>query len=143
MCALSILKNGSDRAVLYFIDMGKAGNIKKNKNIMRLENSQGYLGSRFSKEVENRLFNSCDFFSQAIENADGVPYQLIFGNGTGEGQSLVVGDGIRQLLGITSGAFSEKVFQGMIEEIVPTRQGYPCRQGGVAEKIAERGNSEI
>jgi signal transduction histidine kinase len=140
VCALSILKNGSDRAVLYFIDMGKAGNIKKIKNIMRLENSQGYLGSRFSKEVENHLFNSCDFFSQAIENADGVPYQLVFGNGTGEGYCLNVGDGIRQLLGITSGEFSEKVFQGMIEEIIPLGKDIPAGREESRKKLL---NGEI
>ena len=119
MCALSIFQNGSDRAVLYFIDKVKSKNIKKIKIIMRPENSRGNTDSRFSKEVEDHLFNSGDFFSQVIENADGVPYQLIFGSGAGEGYCLNVGAGIKELLGITTGEFSEKLFQGMIEEIIP------------------------
>lgn len=140
MCALSIPKNGSDRVVLYFIDKVKARNIKKNKTIMRPENSPGYPGSRFSKEVEDHLFNSADFFSQVIENADGVPYQLIFGNAAGEGYCLNVGVGIRQLLGITTGEFSEKLFQGMIEEIIPLGGDIPADRPESRKKLL---NGEI
>ena len=98
---------------------------------MRLENSQDYTGSRFSKEVEDSLSIQV-ILRQAIENADGVPYQLIFGNGTGEGYYPECGEGIKQLLAYHSGEFSEKVFQGMIEEIIPLGQRYSCRQGRVA-----------
>jgi len=139
MCALSIPQNGSDRVVFYFIDKVKARNIKKNKTIMRPENSRGYPGSRFSKEVEDHLFNSADFFSQVIENADGVPYQLIFGNAAGEGYCLNVGVGIKQLLGITTGEFSEKLFQGMIEEIIPLGEDIPADRAESRKKLMNGG----
>ena len=52
---------------------------------MRPENSPGNLGSRFNKEVDDQLLNSGEFLYQVIENAEGVPYQLIFGKGVGTG----------------------------------------------------------
>jgi signal transduction histidine kinase len=106
---------------------------------MRLENSQGYASSRFSKEVENSLFKSCDLFSQVIENSDGVPYQLMCGNGAGDGYFLNVGEGIRQLLGVTSGEFSEKVFQGMIEEIIPLGKDIPADREESLKKLMNGG----
>jgi signal transduction histidine kinase len=139
MCALSILQNRSDRAVLYYIDKVKARNIKKNKIIMKPENFRGYPASRFSKEVEDHLFNSGDFFNQVIENADGVPYQLIFGNGAGEGYSMTVGVGIKQLLGITTGEFSEELFQGMIEEIIPLGKDIPADRSESHKKLMNGG----
>ncbi len=73
-------------------------------------------------EVGELERSGVDFF-QAIENADGVPFQLIFGPVIGEGFYLNMGSGINQLLGIKPEDFTEKVFNNMIEEIVPLQEG--------------------
>ena len=52
---------------------------------MRTEASPDYLNAHVNKEVEEQFNISADLLSQAIENADGVPYQLIFGTGIGDG----------------------------------------------------------
>lgn len=106
---------------------------------MRPENSPDDLSCRFSKEVEDQLYSSGDFFCQVIENAAGVPYQLIFGKGIGEGYYLNVGDGIKQLLGINSGEFTEQLFQGMIEEIIPLSEDIPKDRVESREKFINRG----
>lgn len=49
---------------------------------------------------EEKSSGTTDFFFQAIENADGVPFQLIFGSRIGEGYYLNIGYGIKDLLGI-------------------------------------------
>ena len=86
---------------------------------MRAAKSPDNLSYRISKDAEKQFINSGGFYCQAIENADGVPFQLIFGPRTGEGYYLNVGRGIRQLLGISPEEFTEKVFHEMIDEIVP------------------------
>jgi signal transduction histidine kinase len=119
--------------------MVKARSVKKKRTIMRPENSPDDLSCRFSKEVEDQLYSSGDFFCQVIENAAGVPYQLIFGKGIGEGYYLNVGDGIKQLLGINSGEFTEQLFQGMIEEIIPLSEDIPKDRVESREKFINRG----
>jgi|GEM_PF-738910 Signal transduction histidine kinase len=119
MCALLILQNRIGRVVLYSIDTVKAKKLIKNKIIMRPVTSPDYLSCRISKEVEEQFNNSGDFFYQAIENADGVPYQLVFGPGIGEGYYLNVGYGIKQLFGVAPVEFTEDLFQRMIEEVIP------------------------
>lgn len=74
---------------------------------------RGFKGSKAS------VITSGDKLSEAIENADGVPFQLIFGQEPGEGYYVNVGGGFRQLLGIESGDLTEELFIGMIEEVVP------------------------
>ena len=75
-------------------------------------------------EVGELEKSGVDYF-QAIENADGVPFQLIFGPVIGEGFYLNMGSGINQLLGIKPEDFSEKVYTSMIEEIIPQTEGIP------------------
>ncbi|HKK41101.1 MAG TPA: ATP-binding protein [Bacteroidales bacterium] len=75
-------------------------------------------------EVVELERSGVDFF-QAIENADGVPFQLIFGPVIGEGFYLNMGSGINQLLGIKPEDFTEKVFNNMIEEIIPLSDDLP------------------
>jgi signal transduction histidine kinase len=139
MCALSISKNRSGRVVFYFIETVKARNVKKNGAIMRSENSPDNMGSRFNKEVDDQLLNSGEFLYQVIENADCVPYQLIFGKRVGEGYFLNVGDGLKQLLGLTSGEFTEQLFQEMIEEIIPLCEDIPKDRAESREKFINRG----
>ena len=66
------------------------------------------------------------FFCQVIENAGGVPYQLIFGQQSGEGSILYTGSGIRELLGVEPEDLTEKVFEDMIEERIPLSEDIPA-----------------
>ena len=56
---------------------------------MRTETSPDYLNNHITKEMDEQINISGDLLSQAIENADGVPYQLTFGTGIGDGFFLV------------------------------------------------------
>ena len=79
----------------------------------------------FSKNREKQCINSGTLYCQAIENADGVPFQLIFGPGPGEGYYLNVGAGIRQLLGVSPEEFTEQCFHEMIDKMVPDSDDVP------------------
>ena len=98
MCALLILQNRIDRVVIYYNDMVKIRKQIKKNIIMRPETSPDDQSCRFCKEVDEQFYISGDLFSQAIENADGIPYQLIFGQGLGEGYYLNVGYRVKELL---------------------------------------------
>jgi signal transduction histidine kinase len=81
--------------------------------------------NRFGNTEDFRNFVSSDFFCQAIENADGVPFQLIFGPKIGEGYYLTIGSGIAQLLHISPQDFTEKRYYEMIKEIIPLSNDIP------------------
>jgi signal transduction histidine kinase len=135
MCALLIPNDGIDRVVLYFIDIVKVRKQKKNKIIMRTETSPDYQSFRFCKDVEDQFNTSGDFFSQAIENAGGFPYQLVFGPKIGKGYYLNVGYGIKQFFGITPVEFTEELFQNMIQEAIPLAADISGDPAEVREKI--------
>src|SRR5512133_2080313 len=86
---------------------------------MRVEKSTANFSYRFNKEEENQIFSPENLYCQAIENADGVPYQLIFGTEPGDGYYLNVGSGIKQLLGLSPDEFTETRYNELIEEVVP------------------------
>jgi signal transduction histidine kinase len=113
----------------------KVKKTNKNKIFMRPANSPDYLNSRLGKDVEEQFNNSVDLFRQSIENADGVPYQLIFGNEIGEGQFINQGYGVRHLFGVAPSEFNENHFLGMIEKIVPVYEGIPENPAECREKI--------
>jgi len=138
MCALLILQNRIDRVVIYYNDMVKIRKQIKKNIIMRPETSPDDQSCRFCKEVDEQFYISGDLFSQAIENADGIPYQLIFGQGLGEGYYLNVGYRIKELLGITPGELTENLFQSMIEEVFPLYENIPGNPVVVREKIINR-----
>lgn len=73
--------------------------------------------------------------NEAIENADGVPFQLIFGQKPGEGYYVNVGAGFRQLLGIESGDLTERLFIEMIEEVIPINENIPVDIYNTREKF--------
>lgn len=104
---------------------------------MRTETSPNYQNNRSGKEVEEQFNISGDLFLQAIENADGVPYQLNFGIGLGEGNFLNVGYGIKELFGVMPGEFTEKLFQKMIQEIIPLKDDIPLNLTEAREKITD------
>ena len=107
---------------------------------MRPEISPEYPNNRFTKEVEEQFNFTADILYRAVENADGVPYQLIFGADMGDGLFLNPGYGIKQLFDIIPGEFTEKLFQQMIEEIIPAFEGIPVDSSQARIKII---NGEI
>lgn len=135
MCALLVLQNMTGRVVLYFIEGVNVRKLKKNTVTMRSGISPDYQGCQFTNEVEKQFNNSGDFLCRAIENADGVPYQLVFGPAIGEGYYLNVGFGIKQLFGITPVEFTEELYHRMIEEIIPSNEDIPRNPVELREKI--------
>jgi signal transduction histidine kinase len=94
-------------------------NYRKYTSIMRDSKSPGDLNFRMKKSNDEQYINSGDLYCNAIENADGVPFQLIFGQQPGDGYYVNVGRGIQKLLGVSPEEFTEKMFNGMIEKIIP------------------------
>lgn len=92
------------------------------------------------KGSEMHLLKSENQYCEAIENADGVPFQLIFGSEIGEGYYLNVGEGVQQLLGIEPGRLTEKLYLSMVEEIVPLYDHIPADLAESREKFI---NGEI
>jgi signal transduction histidine kinase len=86
---------------------------------MRTDKSPDDHGCNQWKDMEGQFINSGELYCQSIENADGVPFQLIFGPQIGEGYYPNMGSGIIDLLGIPPEDFSEKRFHKMIDKIVP------------------------
>jgi signal transduction histidine kinase len=135
---LSILQNRIGRVVLYYTDDVKVRKLIKKNKIMRSETSPDFLNSRYNKDVEEQFSNSGEFYNQAVENADGVPYHLIFGPALGEGHYENVGEGIRILLGISPGSFTERLFLQMIEEVIPLLPDIPRNPVELREKIIRK-----
>jgi signal transduction histidine kinase len=93
--------------------------------IMSASKSSDDLNFRMRKSIEELSINSGDLYCNAIENADGVPFQLIFGQQPGDGYYVNVGRGIQKLLGVSSEELTEKIFIGMIEKIIPLDKNIP------------------
>lgn len=92
----------------------------------RVNKSLNDTGTHFSNSEMKKPGGTTDFFFQAIENADGVPFQLIFGPRIGDGYYLNVGIGIIKLLGIPPEDFTEKMFYEMIEKVIPLSVDIPA-----------------
>jgi len=93
---------------------------------MTITKSQYDHGYHFSGSEEGKISDTGTFDFLVSENADGVPFQLIFGQQIGEGIYLNTGAGVKQLLGISPEDFTEKIFHDMIEEIVPLSDDIPA-----------------
>ena len=135
MYTLPIPQKGIDRVVQYFFYSVKEKKTNTNAINMKPETSPEFSNSRLVKEVEEQFNMSGDLLCKAIENADGVPYQLIFGPGIGEGYFLNPGYGIKQLFGVMPVEFTEKLFQLMIEEINPLIEDIPADPVEARKKI--------
>jgi signal transduction histidine kinase len=79
-------------------------------------------------------------FFKVIENAGGVPFQLLFGQNIGDGQYLKIGEGIHDLLGIQPEDFTEKLFNEMILEVHPLTPDLPTDSREARKKFL---NGEI
>jgi signal transduction histidine kinase len=88
----------------------------------KLQYNSGYQAG----DNEVRSQDPGDFFYRVIENAGLVPFRLIFGEQPGEGSYSDVGAAITELLGVAPGDFTEKVFESIIEKIVPLSEDTPA-----------------
>jgi signal transduction histidine kinase len=93
------------------------------------------MGFHLSKEIEDQFSKTGDLYSRAIENVDGVPFQLIFGPQPGEGFYINVGENINKLLGIKPEEFTEKAYCEMIELIIPLSDDIPSDYSKTREKF--------
>ena len=93
---------------------------------MTVKKSLNDPGTHFSNSEVKKFAGTTDFFFHAIENADGVPFQLIFGPRIGEGYYLAMGSSLPDLLGIPPGDLTEKKYHEMIEEVVPLSYDIPA-----------------
>jgi signal transduction histidine kinase len=89
----------------------------------------------FGREPVEIFTNSSSHFLEAIENADGVPYHLIFGPNIGEGYYLNLGEGIKQLMDIVPEKFTEELYHKMIEEIIPLSDDIPLNYNEARQKF--------
>jgi|WetSurMetagenome_2_1015567.scaffolds.fasta_scaffold10659_3 signal transduction histidine kinase len=107
---------------------------------MRVLKPLGEQRDRCERETEDHFFCDNCVFIKAVENADGVPYYLIFGEATGEGHYQEIGPGIKRMMGINPYEFTEKLFLGMIRNVVPISQDIPSDISKSREKFI---NGEI
>jgi signal transduction histidine kinase len=92
-----------------------------------------------SNEIE-KSGGTTEFLYHAIENADCVPFQLIFGLHAGDGHYLIRGSGLHDLLGIAPGDITERRFNEMIEDVVPLSDDIPRDPDEMRQKFI---NGEI
>jgi len=76
--------------------------------------------------AEDAVRASEAFLRQAIENAEGVPFELIFGPRTGDGHYRNAGAGMERLLGVPPTKFTERRFLEMVQETIPLSPGIPA-----------------
>jgi signal transduction histidine kinase len=117
----SILKEEAVRHI-FIVIMTLKSDILKNKD-MRTSDASDNMDPHQCRDVNEHLINYEALYCEAIENADGVPFQLVFGPRPGEGYYLAIGKGIALLTGIPAEEFTEKVFLGMIENVIPLTPG--------------------
>jgi len=78
------------------------------------------------KRAEDAVRASEAFHRQAIENAEGVPFEIIFGSRIGDGRYQNVGSGMERLLGVPPAELTERRFLEMVQESVPLSPGIPA-----------------
>lgn len=93
---------------------------------MRFMRSQYNHGFAFKGTGQDTLPGAGELCSDGSGHAEGVPFQLIFGQQTGEGIYLNTGVKISHLLGIAPEDFTERLYYGMIEEIIPLSGNIPA-----------------
>jgi signal transduction histidine kinase len=104
--------------------------------VSKLQYSSGYQAG----DNEVRSKDPGELIFRVIENAGLVPFRLIFGVQPGEGSYPDVGSGITELLGIVPGDFTEQIFEGMIEKIIPLSEDIP---GDLPEMYLKFRNGQI
>lgn len=96
--------------------------IKENfQKDMKAFNSVGFRG----EDINIELMKPGSGFCELIENAGGVPFQLIFGPEPGTGYYVYMGSGIKELTGIEANKITEDMFQKLILEVKPLSDHIP------------------
>jgi len=93
---------------------------------MRFIRSQYNHGYPFSRVGQGTLPDAGELCSDGSGHAESVPFQLIFGQQTGEGIYLNTGVKISHLLGIAPEDFTESLYYSIIEEIIPLHGNIPA-----------------
>ena len=89
-------------------------------------------------QVDEQCITPEQIYFQTIENAGGIPYQLIFGNTIGEGWYRYIGDGIKSLFGVHPFEFTEMLFLRMIEKVIPLNEDIPPDPSEARKRIINR-----
>lgn len=97
--------------------------------------SSDYPGCGLRRDVDEPYASSGELYNMIIENAGGVPYQLVFGASFGEGSFVNNGSGVKQLLGINGLELTEKLFFQMIEEMNLSQNDLHVNPVELREKI--------
>lgn len=92
---------------------------------MREVKSLAGQGDWCEGDSEDHLINPDCIWCKAIENADGIPFQLIFGPEIGDGHYSNVGAGIKHLLEIEPDELTEKLYLSMVQDFVPLSDDIP------------------
>lgn len=71
------------------------------------------------QEVEQQCVTPEQIYCKTIENAGGVPYQLLFGPEVGTGWYRKIGYGIKSMFDVPPFEFTESLYLRMIEKIIP------------------------
>lgn len=134
MCFIRFVKNKTDEVFNILRRFLMLADKKLFPGDMKVVKTSDYHVNRL-KGSGVQLITSDKRLSEAIENADGVPFQLIFGREPGEGYYVNVGAGFRQLLGIESADLTERLFLDLIEEVVPLYDNIPVNLRDSREKF--------
>jgi signal transduction histidine kinase len=121
-----------------FISTVKVKKSNKNKIIMGPATSPDLLHYQFDKEMVQQYNMPEQIYCQTIENAGGVPYQLIFGTEIGTGWYRNIGFGVKSLFDIQPFEFTEMVYQRMIEKINPLSADIPSDPSETRKRIMNR-----
>lgn len=78
-----------------------------------------YLDLREQHKTREAIIRSEKFYREVIENADGVPFRLIFGPALGEGHYQHIGSGLQNLMEVDPRQFTEKDFSRMVVQTIP------------------------
>jgi signal transduction histidine kinase len=97
--------------------------IKENfQKDLKAVNSVGFRG----EDINIELMKPGNGFCELIENAGGVPFQLIFGPEPGTGYYVYMGSGIKELTGLDANVITEELFLKLILEVKPLSDHIPA-----------------
>lgn len=106
-----------EEIIFYFVDMNSLGWQKV------YEYSKGAGGCRNDIIPDNEIHT----LFRLIENAGGVPYRIIMENDVAGSENclIIVGNGIRDLLGISPEDFKEGIYRSIVEKMVSLDNNIP------------------
>lgn len=109
---------------------GRVIKLASDKNAMAEHLNLIRSDKSFSRNAE-----LADHFIKLIEYDEGVPFHIMFSNKAGDGQYVMIGEGIEKLTGLKPSSFTDLTFRGMIEEIVPLSDNLPADMAALRDKL--------